>query len=656
MTKRVLVHAPYACWSYHTGIEAVLAHALRFRDADVRFLLCDGNLPECDIFRPNMGNRPKDEHHRPPNACEACQTQQAVDTHAYKLPFEWLGAYIPRSCRAEIDAWVDGLADEDLLGATWKGFAVGQWARSTAFNHFRLSRIELVDPAVVATFRKTLVGAVRTLEGLLVAFDEFEPEYLITFNGRFVGNRVAVALAQHRGIEYLTHERGYRKNTFLLSVGAGIHELKNFDAAWERQRDVPLTLPEVQDTISWFSDRRYGRNLNWKPFSPPPEEAASLRAKLGLDDRPIVACFTTSDDEWLVFPERRVGPWPDSLDWPTDTAALARENPDLQFVIRYHPNLINFGTNQQALEAAHALKETAPENCILVLPGDDVSSYTLGDIASVIVAYGSTLGIEMAAQGKPVLAASRGWYGRTEFVMPILERADYGPRIREALARGSSFESARGAHRFFFSVGQFAARPAPWFAEASGARGRLTVPGPDAFRPGADAAVDHLADVILEGKPLVAEPDLALRGTTSEIEHRALFKAHPHLRTAPDRPPCALDDALCAAEAAFARGQMSRVLALGMQAASLAPTSAEAWANVGAAAGELGRADDARVALTRALQLDRSDPVAVTAMALLCARTGDLQAASRWLEKAKGLGVRDPRLLPVARKVRIPFP
>ena len=122
-------------------------------------------------------------------------------------------------------------------------------------------------------------------------------------------------LAHQRGIQLVTHERGFRKSTALLRSGGMIHELDLFDRIWSDWHDVPLTLEEVRATSQMFHNRRYGKDLNWKSFSPPPGEADTLRRKLSLDSRPVVACFTSSDDEWLTYPERREGAFPDSLDW-----------------------------------------------------------------------------------------------------------------------------------------------------------------------------------------------------------------------------------------------------------------------------------------------------------------------------------------------------
>ncbi|MDB4724540.1 hypothetical protein OAF85_00005, partial [Planctomycetota bacterium] len=472
MSKRVFIHSPYSVWGYHAAMEATLAHALRERGAEVRFTLCDALFRECDIFRRNTTGDASG--HRPPNACSHCQALQSTHLASYALEWQWLGTWITRDRIARIETWVKGLGDDELLGARWSGQPVGEWAKSSAFNQFRLSRISLENPEVVQVLRDCIVGTAISFEALSGALDEFQPEVVITFNGRFFSHRVAVELARQRGLQVVTHERGFRKSTALLRSGGMIHELDLFDRIWSDWHDVPLKLEEARTTSQMFHNRRYGKDLNWKSFSPPPGEADALRRQLSLDDRPIVACFTSSDDEWLTFPERREGAFPESLDWIPATLDAARQSPDLQWVIRLHPNLVNYGINEQAMQQARELAAQLPANCRLVMPTDDVSSYTLADIAACGVVYGTTLGVEMASRGKAVVAVARGWYGNTEMVRFVQTPEAYLPTVREATRQPVSFRAALLAHRFMSKLYNEVAVEFPWVEEQAGGKGALT--------------------------------------------------------------------------------------------------------------------------------------------------------------------------------------
>ena len=652
MTRRVLFHAPYAAWSYHGAMEAVLAQAIEQRGATTLFTFCDGLFPTCDIFR--RGFMKDGDKWRPDHHCLHCQAQQAREFARYGRDFSWLGNWVPRGVLPEARAFADELPVDGLLGATWKGQPVGEWAQSSAFHQFRLSRIELTDPDVRAVLRDCIYGAIVSWEGLVPVFDEFDPEVLVTFNGRFFSQRAAMEVARARGVRVVTHERGYRKGTFLIRQGGGIHELDFFERIWDDWRDVSLTPAQMREAQQILHDRRFGRNLSWKSFSPPPEEAEAVRQKLQLDDRPLVVCFTSSDDEWLTFPERREGPFPDSLQWVPATVQAARDSPDLQWVLRMHPNLVGHGTNHQALAQCRALAEDLPENCRIVQPEDDVSSYTLLDMAAAGVTYGSTMGLEMVAQGRPVVTVSRGWYGQTDMVLPLRDPADYVETVRAAIDRGLSVKAALSAHRFLFHLYQETAAPFPWVEELSFARGGLRYDDPAILAPGANAAMDRYCALLLDGQPLQAPVPPERRGERSEVEERMLLRGIPHLRDAPDRPASLLSDLLDQGHAELAAGRAARASRAFMGAVERRQDCVEGWLGLTAALQTMGQAQGAMDAATQAVRIDTASAPSWVALAQCSAQTGGKAQLVSTLEMARKLDVRHPDLDALARQARRP--
>lgn len=632
---RVFFHTPYAGFSFHSGMEAVLEHALTWRGARCWTTTCDGLFTECDVFRRGIGKDP----HRVDTSCLYCQAQQATELAKFKRPFTWLGRYLTRDEPQQAAEFAAGLPRDGLLGATWDGLPVGEWAQSSAFYQFRLSRIDLDHPGVVPVLRSIIEGTVLSAMALRRVFDEVDPHVLITFNGRFFSHRVAVELARARGCRVFCHERGALKDTIKVRPGGGVHGLDFYDRIWSDWHNVPLQPHELQRAVGIFRDRRYGRNLNWKAFSPRPSDEAQVRAQLRLDDRPVVSCFTTSDDEWLAIPERREGPFPNSLDWIPATLEAARQSPDLLWVVRFHPNLIGNGTNHQALGQARALREQLPENCRFVMPDEVVSSYTLADLSACGVVYGSTMGVEMASRGMPVVSVARGWYGRTALVLPVDRPDAYLPTVREAVARPRSFAVARWAHRFLHHLYVEEATPFPWVERLEGTKGRLRATNTADLAPGKDPVLDALCDLILHGTPLQPAPPPGPE--TDDVEDLLLLQANPHLRGCPDRPTGGLVGQLDAAQAALASAP-ARARSLAEGALAQYPEVAQAWRILGLALARTGQARQAHRALVRATQLDPEDRVAWDGRLVLEAQRGDRAELQATLAQADEVGVEHP--------------
>jgi fructose-specific component phosphotransferase system IIB-like protein len=76
-----------------------------------------------------------------------------------------------------------------------------------------------------------------------------------------------------------------------------------------------------------------------------------------------------------------------------------RDQPDAELVIRLHPSLQN--------KPESDLRYWDPldgRNVVVVRPESEVDSYALAESADLVITYGSTMGVEAAFLGKPVLS------------------------------------------------------------------------------------------------------------------------------------------------------------------------------------------------------------------------------------------------------------
>ena len=121
-----------------------LAHALRERGAEVRFTLCDGSSGSAT----SSGNTTGDASgHRPPTRAPTARPCSPPTWRATRWSGSGSGPGSPvtasRASRRGSLAW---RTTSSLT--PWSGQPVGEWAKSSAFNQFRLSH-PLEDPEVV---------------------------------------------------------------------------------------------------------------------------------------------------------------------------------------------------------------------------------------------------------------------------------------------------------------------------------------------------------------------------------------------------------------------------------------------------------------------------------------------------------------------------
>jgi tetratricopeptide (TPR) repeat protein len=365
---------------------------------------------------------------------------------------------------------------------------------------------------------------------------------------------------------------------------------------------------------------------------------------LRLDERPIVAMFTSSDDEMAVYRDWRDGAFPDSLAWIPASVELARRMPDVQWVIRMHPNLSGLGVNQEAVEQAQALAKALPENVRIVMPKDDVSSYTIADIAAIGVVYMTTMGLEMAARGQRVVAVARGWYGNSGIVEYVTRPEDYETAVRAALRAPRSMRRAQQTYRLLYRLNLQWSLPFP-LVRYKGVDGVRAWKDVSELDPGKDPVLDRICATILEGTPTTDPPGPADLARSDAAEVASLLCVDPWLAEAEDQPERREADLLVAeGEAAYADGDLARARRSLLRATECEPDHPTAWMDLGAVLHAQGEGVAAVRALARAVNLNPLWSDAWTNLIAALMEQGSVADARRVLDAACAVLPDDPGL------------
>jgi hypothetical protein len=522
---RVLCYSPSNRWGVHGQWDMTIAHGLRARGADVRYVMCDGLFSDCDVYWASLEDRPAD-------ACIRCQAGVAALAADNQMPYQWLGRHLDPKESREARRWVSSLARDELPEAAYDEWRIAEWVRGSIHSHFRRSRLDVTDPAVERTMRSYLFSGLTAAFALDRLLEDYAPDVMLLFNGRQSSTRVAFELARKRGIRTVCHERGPRRGTIRLTVDRTIVAHDQFTEYWTEWGDVPLSAPELRAITGHLAEREHGVNTGCVAFSPAPQERAATRETLGLHaDRPAWVLFTSSDDEVAAEPDWRAA-W-SQTEWVAHTIGYARRHPELDLVVRLHPNTgsrRSIGANVQQLAALEALRVDLPANVRWVAPDDEVSSYTLMDLCTVGLVSHSTVGLELATKGKRVVVTAPNFVVGRPFVVSAQEPVAYEAALDAAtsLAPGSvDTEIRRQALRFAY--GLFYRQPVqfPLVASRQDATGERNWSSPAELVPGHDAGLDRCTAIVLDAQPACLPPDPAALARDAAFEERFLAGREP---------------------------------------------------------------------------------------------------------------------------------
>lgn len=505
--EKVLCFSPYGFWTLHALYEIALCHNLKARGHEFVYVGCDGLFTDCDLFWESTCGP------RPASACTVCQNQVKKQLDALAIAPEWLSKFRRAEDETEAKAFIAGVVDSDLERATFEGLPIAAWVRSSVHTHLRINTIDLKDPKHAKTFRSYIYNGAIAARALLRLLDTVKPTVLLLFNGRMSLTRIAFELARARGIRVICHERGATKETLQLWENQHCLSLQPYGKLWSNWGHVPLTSDQVARTRYWLLQRAAGKNLNWKTFSVQ-SSLGRVESFIGANaGKPLWALFTSSTDEIATNPEF-TSVFGTQYRWIESTVEFARQHPEIALVIRVHPNSgskVSTGRNREELAFFAKTAESLPQNVALVMPEESVSSYAVGDRCDLGLVYCTTMGLELACRGKPVIGTARSFYGDCDAITKIPSPAEYhGILGVHAIATRTAVDTVRTSTSAFRYAHAYIARrniPFPLVHMPDVHTGQLAIRAIQELAPGWQRCLDYCADIVLGKRPAIPVPE-----------------------------------------------------------------------------------------------------------------------------------------------------
>lgn len=477
---RVVILTPRD-WAVHVQWEAMIGQALRLRGADVSFITCGGDLEICDRVNSWEG---------PPVPCRSCRSyvHDSLDAHG----FSWRTI---RSGWADDDPnpWpeLDEVHARELFGMADMGLSLGQLVEIPV-KWFLLAADSAADPLAPITTRRFLRSARRVVRGLAAALDRAQPDVVLLLNGLFFFEALAWELCRRRGIDVVTYERGFIKETLLFrrDAPAGLGDVSE---VWERWSDVPLTPEEDARLDRYLDDRRHGRRTIDRYWTRPRFQVPDGR-RAGR----LATLFTNLTWDSAVIGQDAA--FAGMRAWLEAVVAAFGARPEHELVIRAHPaeaKLPGKQTREPVGAFLHHRFEVLPANVRFIGADDDTSSYSLMAATDVGLVYTSTTGLELAMQGKPVVVAGQTHYRGKGFTLDASSPEQFEKLLDAGLSGSAPPVDVERARRYAYLFFFRAPVSSPGVEEHVPGLARITVENLADLEPGSNDDLDRVCDLIL---------------------------------------------------------------------------------------------------------------------------------------------------------------
>jgi hypothetical protein len=220
-----------------------------------------------------------------------------------------------------------------------------------------------------------------------------------------------------------------------------------------------LTATDERELERLYRARRGGQV--WETFARQWQSGESLgaqklRSTLGLhSEKPLALVCTNVVGDSLAL-DRQV--FTEGMaEWLQRTVQHLAERRDVQLVVRVHPGEL-LGAGHPSIEIVNNAMADLPEHVTVIPPDSDINTYDLIELAHVGLVYTTTVGMEMAMLGVPVIVAGDAHYRNKGFTHHPESMKGYLGTLDQLLAEPQGRRlpeeqvqlARRYAYRFFF--------------------------------------------------------------------------------------------------------------------------------------------------------------------------------------------------------------
>lgn len=383
-------------FSQNAAFALLTSWGLQLAGVPVVHFVCQAGMSRC-VLGTN-----RDDHAQPP-PCQSCMAQsrklyQAAPVHGftYAPDLDLTAALVDRN-----------LADLERFEFELPGIgSVPLGALVLPSLRWALRRHHLEDDhATRYLLRQYILSAYRVALEFERFLNQIEPQAVVVFNGLQFPEATVRWVAQRRGLRVITHEVSFQPFSAFFTDGQA--------TAYPMQIDPDFELTVEQDKrLDEILSRRFQGQFTMAGITFWPEISgldSSFLEHTGRFEQ-IVPVFTN-----VIFDTSQAHAnvvFPHMFAWLDLVLEIIKAHPETLFVIRAHPDEMRPGK-----ESRESVQSWIDRNAVLDLPNvifvgsrQPLSSYELMQRSKFVMVYNSSIGLEAALMGQPVLCGGKARY------------------------------------------------------------------------------------------------------------------------------------------------------------------------------------------------------------------------------------------------------
>jgi CDP-glycerol glycerophosphotransferase (TagB/SpsB family) len=234
-----------------------------------------------------------------------------------------------------------------------------------------------------------------------------------------------VAYCEANNIRYICYDRAKRNGSANFNINQPSPDW-SFNQAWERYAERQLTETEEKKVSEYLGERElqkgdvYSYNASAKVA-----DINALKKQLGIPEgRKVITIFTNLI--WDAANVARDIAFSSALDCIVATIKKYEGSNEIHVVVRAHPAEKVLGTKERYGNLVReAFNHKLPDNVTIIEPEMEVNSFSVIELSDIGVVNTSTVGLEFAMLGKPIILISETNYRNKGFTFDATSTTHY---------------------------------------------------------------------------------------------------------------------------------------------------------------------------------------------------------------------------------------
>ena len=439
--KRILIYAGIGKM-YISYFEILLYHLFQKDGYVVDFLIYDENILIHELITQDVDDRQG----------ASLYLNKSIKNSKKLLNVGQVDFQFINANRNEVSDEVENVASElqKILCYNKDGIDFGVIVQGAMYRYYKSLDISKMSLNVAKRFLHTALTNYYEIEERT---KQNNYEYVLFSHGIYVTWEPIVEFCKLYNQNFISYDRAKTKNTININFNQ-ISPDWSFDSAWIRYKNRMLNPKEKDLVYSYLKDRELqNTDVYAYNFSDRTSDIKKLKYDLGIPENSRVITFFTN----LIWDAANVSrdiAFRSAFECITQTIEHYRNNKDIHIVLRSHPAEKIVGTKEKyGTLLREYFNNTLPDNVTIIEPEMAVNSFSVIDISDIGVVNTSTVGLEFALLGKPIILISETHYRNKGFTYDVNSKENYFSTLSNLILKTDLKENQKIlAEKYFYMM------------------------------------------------------------------------------------------------------------------------------------------------------------------------------------------------------------